>query len=83
MLARLSYRRAVLELQQGNVEAAEEHLRQALKFDPRYPDAYFTLARIKARQFDVEAPVYLALAINAVILIAGCLAPSRIRSAPV
>jgi tetratricopeptide (TPR) repeat protein len=60
VLARLAYRDALADLHEGEFEAAEKQLLQALKYDPQYVDPYFTLARVKLRQYDPELAVYLA-----------------------
>ena len=64
VLAQLAYRDALASLENGDRNRAEKQLRQALRFDPHYTDAYWTLARLKSIQFDMDAPIYLAQAIG-------------------
>jgi tetratricopeptide (TPR) repeat protein len=64
LLAQLAYRDALVSLEDGNRNRAEKHLHQALRFDPHYTDAYWTLARLKFMQLDIEAPIYLSQALQ-------------------
>ena len=59
VLARLSYKAALAELHDGEVEAAEKQLLAATEYDPQYADPYFTLAQLKFRQFDPEGAILL------------------------
>ncbi|MEE9269301.1 MAG: tetratricopeptide repeat protein [Candidatus Krumholzibacteria bacterium] len=62
VLAKLAYRDAISELRNGNTEAAEKKLHQALTYYPHYPDVYFTLSSIKLRQMNMETTIYLGQA---------------------
>ena len=64
VLAQMSYRNALAALENGEKEQAQKHLHLALRYDPDYTDAYFTLARIKATQLKPDAPVYFIQAIQ-------------------
>ena len=59
VLAQLEYRSALDLVAKGEKNQAEDHLRQALRYDPDYSDAYFALARLKFSRFQTDAPVYL------------------------
>lgn len=43
----------------GDKDEAEKHLRLALRYDPDYSDAYFSLARLSLSRFRPEAAVHL------------------------
>jgi tetratricopeptide (TPR) repeat protein len=53
--AGIEYRSALAALAKGDSDGAEKHLQNALALRPRYADAHFTLARIRAREFNPEA----------------------------
>lgn len=57
--ATLEYRAALAELKKGNRAAAERRLGEAIQLNPNQPDAYFTLAALKARRLDFDAAVVL------------------------
>jgi tetratricopeptide (TPR) repeat protein len=59
--AQLSYKSGIYEYQAGNIDAAVTHLENALAMDPGYPDAYFTLSKIKFREFDPDALYFFVL----------------------
>lgn len=59
VLAEIEYRSALDLAAKGDRAGAEEHLRQALRFDPDYSDAYFALSRSRAARLHTDAPVYL------------------------
>ena len=65
VLAQCAYRDALTSLASGDADLAQNQLQQALLYDPDYSDAYFTLARLKLRAFEPDAPVYLIQAISA------------------
>jgi tetratricopeptide (TPR) repeat protein len=65
VLARLSYRDATVALSEGHRDAAMEHLRRAIAYDPNYPDPYFTLSRVTVVDLDIEAAVLLARGVAA------------------
>jgi tetratricopeptide (TPR) repeat protein len=62
--AQLIYIEAVTEAGKGNYDQAVVYLEQALELDPAFADAYFTLSRIKFRQFDPDALFYLVQGIQ-------------------
>ncbi|UCG52366.1 MAG: tetratricopeptide repeat protein [Candidatus Latescibacterota bacterium] len=59
VLARIAYHDALKSIAAGARDEAERELRRALTYDPDYPDAYFTLARLKVRRLEPDAPTYL------------------------
>ena len=65
VLAQVTYRDALASIAAGNEELGCDQLQRALLYDPNYPDVYFTLARIKARALEPDAPVYFVLALGA------------------
>ncbi len=64
ILAQMSYRNALAALDDGDKVQAEKQLLLAIRYDPDYSDAYFTLARIKALSLQPDAPVYLFQAVE-------------------
>ncbi|UCH82603.1 MAG: tetratricopeptide repeat protein [Candidatus Latescibacterota bacterium] len=65
VLAQVTYRDALASIDAGNGELAREQLHRSLLYDPDYADVYFTLARIKARALELDAPFYFMLALGA------------------
>jgi Tfp pilus assembly protein PilF len=63
LAAQLLQERALRTLQEGDPRAAEKMLVQASEMDPNYPDPYFTLAKIKARQLSSDTFYYLTRAV--------------------
>lgn len=64
ILAQMSYRNALNALEEGDKVQAEKQLLLALRYDPHYTDAYFTLARIKLLGLKPDAPVYMIKAVE-------------------
>lgn len=64
VLAQMSYRNALNALKNGDKDQAQKHLHLALRYDPDYTDAYFTLARIKATKLESDSPVYFIQAVE-------------------
>jgi tetratricopeptide (TPR) repeat protein len=52
VLARLEYESAVEFAAKGDTDAAEKHLREAIRFDPDCAEAHFALARLNFGRFD-------------------------------
>jgi tetratricopeptide (TPR) repeat protein len=67
VLAQIAYRNALADLENGDSESAQKQLRLALRYDPEYSDAYFTMARIRAVELEPDAPVYLIQALEALL----------------
>jgi tetratricopeptide (TPR) repeat protein len=67
LAAQLTYKAAIYELEAGNLERATSHLQNAIRLDPGLPDAYFTLSKIKFRQFDPDALYNLVLGVRAML----------------
>jgi len=63
--AQIEYTRALASIKQGDHEAAEYHLASALSLDPDFPDAYFTLSKVKFRKFNSDALYYMVGGIRA------------------
>jgi tetratricopeptide (TPR) repeat protein len=61
LAAQLTYKAAVYEIQAGQLDDAVAHLENAIRFDPGFADAYFTLSKVKFRQFDPDALYYMVL----------------------
>jgi tetratricopeptide (TPR) repeat protein len=59
LVAQLEYRAALAAEREGDRDAAVTHLERAIAMAPAYPDAYFTMSRIKFRQFDPDALYFL------------------------
>lgn len=67
LAAQLLQEKALRKLREGDPRTAEKLLVQAFEMDPNYPDPYFTLARIKARQLSSDAFYYLNKAVTALL----------------
>lgn len=63
--AQLEYRTALEHASDGDYQRAEQHLSAAIKLAPDFPDAYFTLSRIKFRQFDPDALYFFVRGVRA------------------
>lgn len=61
LAAQLTYKKAIYEIQAGSMDEAAALLEQSIRFDPSFPDAYFTMSKVKFRQFDSDALYYLVL----------------------
>jgi tetratricopeptide (TPR) repeat protein len=59
--------RALRMIDEGDAHSAEKLLMQALEMDPSYPDPYFTLARLKARQFSSDTFYYFTKAVATLV----------------
>ncbi len=66
ILAQLLYRDALKSIQNGDKDKAISILSRAVELYPEYPDAYFTMARLTAFDFNGEALLYLLYAFNAI-----------------
>lgn len=67
VLAQLYYRQAILHLENDNTQEAVALLERSLEADPSFPDANFTLARLKALSFDSAALLYLVRAFETIV----------------
>lgn len=65
LAAQVEYRTAVQLAQNGDLVAAEEHLREATRLDPGFADAYYTLSRIKFRQLNADALYFFVRGVKA------------------
>ncbi|MBI4719911.1 MAG: hypothetical protein HY770_01495, partial [Chitinivibrionia bacterium] len=66
VVAQVLYRQAMAALEDGKKQEAEDLLLQAVRMNPDFPDAYFTLARLKGLSFDGEALFFLARAFDSI-----------------
>ena len=53
--AQLTYRAAEHAIQNGDLDLAVRYLEEAIKLDPQFSDAYFTLSKVKCRKLDPDA----------------------------
>jgi tetratricopeptide (TPR) repeat protein len=65
--AQLTYKAAVYEYREGNLTEAAALLERSLMLDPGFPDAYFTMSRIKVRELDPDALYYAVLGFRALV----------------
>lgn len=65
LAAQLTYKKATYEIQAGELDQAVALLEESIRFDPGFPDAYFTLARVKLRQLDPDVLYYTVLGFRA------------------
>jgi tetratricopeptide (TPR) repeat protein len=63
LAAQLMQERALRKLDEGDIQTAEKLLIQSIEMDPNYPDPYFTLAKIKVRQFSSDTFYYFTKAV--------------------
>jgi len=63
--AQLEYKAALEAAASGDAALAETHLASAIKLAPEWPDAYFTMSRIKFRHFDPDALYFLVRGVTA------------------
>ncbi|NIO00922.1 MAG: tetratricopeptide repeat protein [Candidatus Latescibacteria bacterium] len=63
LLAQLTHQKALKALRSGDSQRAEALLMETLELDPNYADPYFTLTKIKAKQFSSDTFYYFSKAI--------------------
>jgi len=67
LAAQLTYKAAIYEIGEGDFDRAAGYLEKSILLDPGFPDAYFTLSKIKFRQYDPDALFYLVQGVRAVL----------------
>jgi tetratricopeptide (TPR) repeat protein len=67
LAAQLEYHTALRYAREGDHPRAEHHLKAAVQLAPGFPDAYFTLSRLKFRQFDPDALYYCVAGVKALL----------------